>query len=247
MWTRRTTPRPSCGGARASGAAGPAGQPPKVLDPARTSGIEWEAPLAAIYPPRTPLLLVLSGPSGVGKDVVLAELSGLQPHLFPLVTVTSRPRRPGEVPGLDYQFVSAECFQQMERQGEFLETALIFGHHYGTPLRALREALAGGRDVILKIDTQGAAQVRRRVPGALLIFLMPPSLQSLMSRLRRRQAWGPGEVEARIQRAQAELAEVDHYDYVVVNVEGHPEEAAGRIRSIAVAEKQRVHPRQVKV
>ena len=196
---------------------------------------------------RTPLLLVLSGPSGVGKDAVLAQLVTLDPHLSQVVTFTTRPRRPGEVADVDYHFVSTETFLAMRERGEFLETAEILGQYYGTPVEPLRVALAAGRDVILKIDTQGALQVRRRVPAAVLVFLTPPSLESLVERLRRRQAWGPGEVEARLERARAELAEVRHYDYVVLNPNRHPEEAAANIRAIVLAEKLRVHPRQVKL
>jgi len=196
---------------------------------------------------RTPLLLVLSGPSGVGKDAVLAQLATLHPHLSRVVTFTTRPRRPGEAADVDYHFVSTETFLAMRERGEFLETAEILGQHYGTPVEPLRVALAAGRDVVLKIDTQGALQVRRRVPAAVLVFLAPPSLESLVERLQRRQAWGPGEVEARVERARAELAEVRYYDYVVLNPDRHPEEAAANIRAIVLAEKLRVHPRQVKL
>ncbi|MBI2942364.1 MAG: guanylate kinase [Chloroflexi bacterium] len=189
-------------------------------------------------------LFVLSGPSGVGKDAVLEQLRGLGVPFTSVVTCTTRERRPGEVHGVDYLFVSEETFDEMQRRGEFLEVAEIYGHRYGTPVEAVRRALRAQRDLVLKIDVQGARQVRERVPGAVLVFLAPARLDDLTARLRDRQTEPPEAIAGRLREANREMAEVPHYDYLIVNREGRPVEAAAQLRCIMEAEKRRVAPRR---
>ncbi|MHB9092382.1 MAG: guanylate kinase, partial [Chloroflexota bacterium] len=193
------------------------------------------------------LLFVLSGPSGVGKDTVLESLKqrGLPIHFT--VTVTTRATRPGEIHGINYFFASAEEFSGMRDGGQLLEWALVHGNHYGTPRQQVREALAGGRDVFLKIDVQGAAQVRRAVPEAVLIFLAPPNVEQLVDRLITRGTESEGERSLRLHDAQRELAEVVNYDYVVVNHNDRVEDTVDQIIAIVVAEHCRVKPRHIKV
>jgi guanylate kinase len=164
-------------------------------------------------------LLVLSGPSGVGKDTVLRRLFELEPRLRYSVSYTTRPPRPGEVDGVSYSFVDEPTFRAMLDRGEFLEHADVYGQLYGSSLRRVREALARGEDIVLKIDVQGAAQVRARAPEALLIFLLPPSREELFRRLRRRGTDTGEELQRRLDNAAAELGEAAHYDHRVVNDE----------------------------
>ena len=134
-----------------------------------------------------PLLVVISGPSGVGKDAVIAAMRGSQPGLMFAVTATTRPMRPGEVDGRDYVFLSTKRFEAMLADDGFLEHAEVYGYRYGVPRQGVRAALAGGRDVIVKIDVQGAATIREIAPDALLIFLAAPSAEELERRLRARK------------------------------------------------------------
>ena len=193
------------------------------------------------------LLFVLSGPSGVGKDTVLDSLKqrGLLTHFT--VTVTTRAMRPGEIHGVNYFFARVDEFLQMRDGGELLEWALVHGNHYGTPRLQVRDALASGRDVFLKIDVQGASQVRRAVPEAVLIFLAPPSIDELVERLNTRGTETEGERSLRLHNAQRELNEVSNFDYVVVNQRDRVEETVDQIIAIIVAEHCRVKPRHVEV
>ena len=162
-------------------------------------------------------LLVISGPSGVGKDTVLHELFRLDPHLRYSVSYTTRPPRPGEVDGVSYSFVDEPAFMRMVRDGEFLESARVHGNLYGTSLRRVREALERGEDIVLKIDVQGAAQLRGKVPEAVFIFLLPPSLDVLRARLRTRESEDEESLATRDADAVRELAEASRYDHRVVN------------------------------
>lgn len=165
-------------------------------------------------------LIVLSGPSGVGKDTVLRRLFELSPSLRYSVSYTTRAPRTGEVDGVSYSFVDEPTFREMLARGEFLEHAEVFGHHlYGTSARRVDEALARGEYIVLKIDVQGAAQVRERAPEAIFVFLLPPSDEELFRRLRERGTDSGEDLQRRLQEAAAELAEAAHYDHRVVNDE----------------------------
>ncbi len=195
------------------------------------------------------LLVILSGPSGVGKDTIITALQARrrQPDYHYVVTCTTRGPRPGEVDGLSYRFVSAETFHALRDAGELLESAEVHGNWYGTPRDDVRQALVAGFDVILKIDVQGARTVKELVPEALLIFLVPPSLEALFERLRARATESADELEVRQRNAAIELARQGDYDYVVVNETDQVERTAARIDEIIAAEKSRSPSRRVHV
>ena len=201
------------------------------------------------YPPHQtePLLVVVSGPSGVGKDAVLDSLrargTGRLWHFA--VTVTTRPRRPREIDGVDYIFIESEQFQEMIRRGEFLEHAQVYGSRYGVPKKQAQEAMDEGKDVILKVDVQGAAAIKELAPQGVFIFLVPPSLEELRKRLTLRATESSDSLEVRIETAQYELEQASAFDYRVVNRDGGLDEAVTLIEAIILAEKGRVQQRRV--
>ncbi len=164
-------------------------------------------------------LVVVSGPSGVGKGTVVQRLLERLPDAEASVSFTTRPPRPGEVEGVDYHFVDEETFDGLIAEGELLEWASVHRARYGTPRSWVEERLADGIDVLLEIDVQGALQVRRKIDDALLIFLAPPSREELARRLRRRGTESPDERERRLETAEAELAAAPAFDHVLVNDE----------------------------
>lgn len=184
-------------------------------------------------------LVIVSGPSGVGKDTVIEALRRLPDGDTRdyVVTCTTRPRRPYEVDGVHYQFLSPEAFQELRASGGLLEANDVHGHWYGTPRRNVRRALQGGRDAILKIDVQGAAEVKQKVPEAMLVFLVPPSLEDLFGRLQERATETADELDLRQRNAALELARQKDYDYVVVNETGQVERTAARVDEIIRTEK----------
>lgn len=194
-----------------------------------------------------PMLVVVSGPSGVGKSTIVAELARRRPQVVPIVTATTRARRPEEVDGVHYHFLSDTEFRQLIERGGFLEHANNHGHWYGTPVDQIRGILAAGRDAILTISPEGARSVRRQVPDALLIFVMPPSMEDLVDRLRRRGSESSDSLARRRLDAERWMAEAGDYDHVVVNETGHPEGAAERIWEIIQAEARREPPRRPRV
>lgn len=187
--------------------------------------------------------MVLSGPSGVGKDSVLRQLQRLGRNWHFTVTATTRAQRPLEADGVDYLFLDRDIFHQMLREGEFLECAQVYGNWYGVPRSQVRDALDTGRDVIIKADVQGAATIRSIVPGGVFIFLMPPSPQELERRLRERKTETTPDLELRIRTAMEELEQLPLFDYVVVNDE--LDDAASQIDAIITAEKCRIPPKRV--
>ncbi len=201
----------------------------------------------AIQPPPLPLLLVLSGLSGVGKDAVLAGLRQCGLPLEFIVTVTTRPPRPSECDGVHYHFVSDARFQELVDGGELLEWASVYGNRYGTPRQAVRVALAAGRDAIVKVDVQGAASIKKIVPQAVLIFLATPSLADLTRRLRGRRTESDADCELRLRTAGEELKQLHIFDYIVFNRGGELDHAVEEIRAIITAEKCRVRARETSV
>lgn len=186
-----------------------------------------------------PLLVVISGPSGVGKDAILdrMKLSDV-PYHFAL-TATARPKRDNEVDGVDYLFVNRDEFQNMIRNDELLEWAEVYGYPYGVPKSPVRDALARGQDTILKIDVQGADNIRRLVPGALYVFIAPPDMAELERRLTLRRTESPEALKVRLETASKEMEEVEKYDHVVVNRTDRIDEAVGEINSIIGRERER--------
>jgi guanylate kinase len=197
--------------------------------------------------PAAPLLVVISGPSGVGKDSVLMRMRELGFPFHFVVTANSRPKRPGEIDGFDYHFVTNERFEQMIRDNELLEWADVYGQYKGIPKFEVRQAMESGRDVILRINVDGAATVKQIAPEAVFIFLAPASLDELRRRLTLRRTESPDEIESRLGVAAHEQEQAHLFDYVVVNHESRLDEAAGQIRAIITAEKLRVFPRQVQL
>ncbi len=192
-----------------------------------------------------PLLIVISGPSGVGKDTVIQRMKerGLPFHF--VVTATTRPKRPNEVDGKDYIFVSKEEFARMIEADELIEYAIVYGDYKGPPKTKVREALASGQDVILRLDVQGAETIRKLAPEALLIFLTTESEDELVRRLETRKTETAEELKLRIATARKELQRIEAFDYVIVNHDFHLDETVDTIRAIIEAEHHRVKPRQV--
>lgn len=156
-----------------------------------------------------------------------------------LVTATNRERRPDETDGVDYCFVSTSEFERMIREDELLEHAIVYNQYKGVPKAQVRQALAAGKDVVMRVDVQGAETLRRRLPGAVTVFLAPPSVETLARRLQARGTDSPAQVETRLRTALAELSTASTFDYVVVNWEGRLAEAARQVLAILEAEKRR--------
>jgi len=192
-----------------------------------------------------PLLIVISGPSGAGKDTVMQRMKerGLPFHF--IVTATTRPQRTNEVHGRDYWFVSKDEFARMIDEDELIEHAIVYGDYKGIPKQQVREALASGMDVVMRIDVQGAETVRKMARQALMIFITTENEQDLIRRLETRKTETADSLALRIATARKELNRVEAFDYVIVNREFHLDETVDTIRAIIDAEHHRVHPRKV--
>ena len=181
------------------------------------------------------LLVVISGPSGVGKGTVRKALFEMPKHnLTYSVSMTTRKQRPGERDGVDYYFVSKEEFVKRVEEGKFLEHAEFVGNYYGTPLDKVNERLEDGQEVVLEIEVEGALQVKKKVPDCVMIFIVPPGKEALYQRLRKRGTESEDVIEQRIQKANREFKLAKYYDYIVVNDE--VSNAADRIMAIIRAE-----------
>jgi guanylate kinase len=210
-------------------------------DPGRPDGIIEGAPGA--------MLVIISGPSGVGKDTIIEALRrrAHDPEYRYVVTCTTRAPRPGEVDGVDYLFLSRREFLRLRAARQLLETNEVHGNWYGSPRDQVRDAVSTGRHAVLKIDVQGAQKVKEQVSEAVLIFVVPPSLETLITRLRTRATETADELELRQRNAAIELARQHDYDHVVVNETGQVERTAERIDQI-IAEERRSHAdRRVRV
>ena len=186
--------------------------------------------------PRRPLLIVLSGPSGVGKDAVLTRLKEKNYPLRYIITMTTRTRRATERDNVDYRFISSTRFQKLIENGELLEWANVYGNWYGVPKQAVKKALAREEDTIVKIDVQGATTIKKIAPQAVFIFLMPPSMEELAMRLRQRYTETTSDITLRLQKAEEENKQLPIFDYVVVNRWGKIDQAVAEIKSIITAE-----------
>lgn len=200
---------------------------------------------------RSPRLFVLSAPSGTGKDTVLAALRTVVRDVHVAVAATTRAPRASEVPGTHYHFVSEDEFARLRDVGDLLEEASYAGRWYGTPAGQVREAFSQGLDVLLKIEVQGAATIRLKFPGTVLIYLAPAGIADLRARLERaaaeRGAVDPDDIARRLLEAKREIACIPGYDYLVVNHLGRLDETVRRIAAIIEAERARVDPRPAHV
>ncbi|MCH8338694.1 MAG: guanylate kinase [Chloroflexi bacterium] len=205
----------------------------------------YSAAAAVIEQPAEPLLVVISGPSGVGKDTVLDRMKqrGLPFHF--VVTATTRPRRPGEVEGEDYFFVGEQEFLDMIEKGELIEHALVYNDHKGVPRQQIREAMESGQDVVMRVDVQGAKTIQSLAPEALLIFLTARDEDELSRRLRKRRTESEADLKLRLEAAKEELGYLDIFDYVVLNADSTVETAVDTILAIIEAEHHRINPRRV--
>ncbi len=197
--------------------------------------------------PKQGLLFVLSAPSGAGKDSVINALKQQGMDFYVVPSVTTRPPRPGESEGNPYHFVSEEQFKQLVKEDKLLEYANVHGYWYGQPRAPIRENLEAGRDVLLKIDVQGAATIRQKVPEAIFIFLVPSSMEELAERLASRQTETEEQRQRRLADARKELAEKDWYDYVIVNRQNRLQEAVDQLRAIMQDAHSRIHPRHIEI
>ena len=189
-----------------------------------------------------PLLIVISGPSGVGKDTIARQLIEREPEGFHfVVTATTRPPRAGEIHGKDYFFVDTDEFARMIDAGELLEHALVYNDYRGVPKQQIREAFASGKDVIMRVDVQGAATIRKLVPNAVFLFLMAESDAAMLRRLHERKSETPEALDLRMTTALQEMRRIEEFDYCVVNPAGRPDQAVADILCIMRATRCQVH------
>ena len=194
-----------------------------------------------------PLLIILSGPSGVGKDAVLARMRRLGRPLYYVVTATTRPKRATEKNGVNYHFLSRKEFQQMIDKHQFLEWANVYGSYYGVPKDDITSALAKGLDTIVKVDVQGAATIKKILPQAVFIFLMPPSAEELEKRLKKRHSECSADLALRLEGAEGEIKCLPIFDYVITSHQNKLDEIVSQIDAIVTTEKCRVKPRAVRL
>ncbi|HCB01258.1 MAG TPA: guanylate kinase [Anaerolineae bacterium] len=196
---------------------------------------------------QSPLLIVISGPSGVGKDSIVQRMMerGFPFHF--VVTATTREKRANEIHGKDYWFVSEDEFASMIEKDELIEYAIVYGDYKGIPKAQVREALASGKDVVMRVDVQGAESVRKLAPEALLIFITCESEEELEHRLRERKTESADSLSLRIATARKELQRINDFDYVIINRDFHLDDTVEKVRAIIDAEHLKVHHRKVEL
>jgi guanylate kinase len=194
---------------------------------------------------RRPRLFVISGPSGVGKDAVIERMRERHPDFHYVVTATTRPRRPGEIDGVHYYFMSEDDFISQLDQDEFLEAAQVYGNWYGVPKGRIRAALQAGKSVVVKVDVQGSATIRDMVSEAVLIFLVPPSMSELLQRLKSRKTDDPDVLMKRLSTATRELAAARSFEYVIFNESDMLDETVRQISAIIDAESSRIEQQEI--
>ncbi len=196
-------------------------------------------------PPSSPLLFVVSGPSGVGKDTVVDQIKSKHPEIHYAITATTRPARTGESNGVSYHFRTLEQFRNLTNDGELFEWAEVYGNYYGVPKFELREAMTQRKDVIVKVDVQGAATIKGLIPNAVLIFIAPYSVNELLQRHFRRRTETGMDLSLRMETAKQEVAELTLFDYVIMNKQGELVRAVALLESIIAAERSRARPRVI--
>lgn len=197
------------------------------------------------HPVKKPLLIVLSGPSGVGKDAVLSYLKNSNLKIKFVTTMTTRPRRSNETQNIDYNFVTKEVFEKLLNNDELLEWAKVYDNWYGVPKETVRQALAQGNDVMVKVDVQGAVSYKKFAPQGVFIFLAPPSFDELANRLKQRYTETPESLATRLEAFSSEMKQISMFDYVVVNHRDRIESAVNEIKAIITAEKCRLQQREI--
>jgi len=195
-----------------------------------------------------PVLLIISGPSGVGKDTIARLLMEPRASSFHfVVTATTRPPRENEIDGYDYLFVSHDEFANMIDEGELLEYAVVYNDYKGVPKQQIRDALDSGRNVLMRVDPQGAATIRRLVPESVSVFLTAESEEAMVARLKERKSETPEGLTLRIATARQEMKQVNDFDYWVINAHGKQDEAVDKILSIVNAERSKVSRSQIQL
>jgi guanylate kinase len=189
---------------------------------------------------KIPLVIVLSGPSGVGKDAKLARIRERGAKFHYVVTATTRPKRSGETHGIDYYFLTKSDFAAKIDRDEFLEYAEVYGNYYGVLKEEVRKAIKKGEDVIIKVDVQGATTLKSKIPHAVFIFLLPPRIDDLSERLAKRNEDSSKAMNVRLELAREEIKKVSMFDYQVINHKGNLDETAETVKAIVIAEKCRV-------
>jgi guanylate kinase len=195
--------------------------------------------------PSGPLLIVISGPSGVGKDAVIHRLKEIDFPVLHVITMTTRPKRPSEQDGREYHFVPEEKFRELIANGGLLEWAEVYGNFYGVPREAVRKGLEQGRDVLVKVDIQGAATIKKLIPQAVTVFITPPSMDELVRRLTGRRTESKSSLELRLKTAQEEMEKISFFDYAVVNRLNKVDAAVAQIDAIINAEKCRTGRQEI--
>ncbi|MFC2069561.1 guanylate kinase [Chloroflexota bacterium] len=192
-----------------------------------------------------PILLVLSGPSGVGKDAILNRMRERNLPVYHVTTLTTRQKRTGEKDKREYHFIPWEKFQDMIENNLLLEWAEVYGNLYGVPKEPIKRSLEQGQDVIVKVDIQGASTIKKLVPQVVTIFLIPPSMDELLKRLTGRRTESPADLDLRLKTAEDEMKQISHFDYTVVNKAGEIDKAVSEIEAIITAEKGRITRKKI--